>query len=59
MRTDDVNQQLSIFNDSFIKYLDKCAPYVTKEITKRYAPWLNDDLRQAMRKRDEARNYRK
>ncbi len=51
MRTDDVNQQISVFNDSFIKCLDKCAPYVTKEITKPYAPWLNDDLRQAMRKK--------
>ncbi len=56
MRTDDVNQQISIFNNSFIKCLDKCAPYVTKEITKPYPPWLNDDLRQAKRKRDEARN---
>ena len=54
--TDDVNQQISIFTVSFIKCLDMCAPYVTKKITKPHAPWLNDDLRQAMRKRDEAQN---
>ncbi len=59
IRTDDVNQQISIFNNSFIKCLDKCAPNVTEEITKHHAPWLNDDLRQAMRKKDEARNNQK
>ncbi len=36
--------------------MDKCAPYVTKDINKPHAPWLNDDLSQAMRKRDVARN---
>ena len=55
MRTDNVNQQVDILNDSFIKCLDKCAPFVTKEIKKSPAPWLNDDLRLAMRKRNEMR----
>ncbi len=54
--TYDVNQQTSIFSNSFTKCVDKCVPYVTKDFTKPNAPWLNDDLGQAMRKRDEARN---
>ncbi len=32
--TDNVNRQVHIFNENFIKCLDICAPVVTKEIKK-------------------------
>ena len=54
--TDNVDLQLNIFNENFIKCLDTCAPVVTKEISRSSAPWLNDDLRLAMQKRDDVRN---
>ncbi len=56
METDDVDLQINIFNDTFIRCLDKCAPVVTREINRPLAPWFNDDLRQAIKKRDDIRN---
>ncbi len=32
LETDDVDVQINIFNDIFIKCLDSCAPVVTKQI---------------------------
>ncbi len=46
--TDDVNKQVELFTEVFIKCLDACAPIVTKEIKRPFAPWMNDDLRRAM-----------
>jgi hypothetical protein len=31
-RTDDVDIQVSIFNDNFVAALDECAPYITRKI---------------------------
>ncbi len=36
--TEDVDKQVSIFNDVFTKCLDKCAPIVTKAVKGRPAP---------------------
>ena len=47
MDTDDVNTQVNIFTENFIKCLDDCAPLVTKSITRPFAPWMNDDIREA------------
>ncbi len=36
----------------FIDCLDECAPYVTKKI-RPHTPWMNDDLKFAMKRRNE------
>ncbi len=40
--TDDVNRQVDVFTCTFIKCLDACAPYVTKQIKRPFAPWMSD-----------------
>ncbi len=47
MDTDHVNTQVNIFIENFIKCLNDCAPIVTKSITRPFAPWMNDDIREA------------
>ena len=42
LNTDDVNKQVDIFSANFIKCLNECAPLVTKEIKRPFAPWMND-----------------
>lgn len=46
--TDDVNAQVNIFNDIFVKCLDVHALFVTRKIKRPLAPWMNDSLRQAI-----------
>ena len=46
--TDNVNNQIKIFNKIFTECLDYVAPFVTKEIRRPYAPWFNEDTRQAI-----------
>ncbi len=55
LMTDDVNYQLKIFNDNFIKCLDRCAPVVTKEIKRPFSPWFTDEIRDAINRRDDVR----
>lgn len=55
MDTDDVNTQVDIFTENFIKCLDDCAPFVTKSITRPSAPWMNNDIRAAMSLRNNTR----
>ena len=38
LRTDNVSNQVIVFNDVFIKCLDLCAPFVTKEIRRPPCP---------------------
>ncbi len=52
METDDVDLQITVFND-LIKCLDKCASVVTRQITRPLAPCFSDDLRQAIKKRND------
>lgn len=59
MDTDDVNTQVDIFTKNFIRCLDDCAPFVTKSITRPFAPWMNDDIREAMSLRNNTRIYLK
>ncbi len=54
--TDDVNYQLKFFNDNFIKCLDRCAPVVTKEIKRPFSSWFTDEIRDAIKRRDDVRN---
>lgn len=48
LQTDDVNKQVEVFNDVFIKCLNECAPVVTKEVRRPYAPWIGEDITLAM-----------
>ncbi len=53
LETDDVDVQISISNDSFIKCLDKCAPIVTKEVTRSSTPSFNNDVSLVIQKRND------
>ena len=48
LQIDDVNKQVEVFNDVFIKCLNECAPVVTKEVRRPYAPWIGEDITLAM-----------
>ena len=50
--TDNVNDQVQIFNHVFIYCLDTCAPYVTKVIKRPPAPWIDTRIKEAMNRRD-------
>ena len=50
--TDNVDTQVHIFNEIFTKCLDSCAPIVTKELTRPFAPWITDDLKALMQERN-------
>ncbi|RUM30450.1 MAG: hypothetical protein DSY42_04590 [Aquifex sp.] len=54
--TDNVNRQVYIFNENFIKCLDICAPVETKEIKRPYTPWFTDELRDAISKKNAIHN---
>ena len=51
--TDDVDKQVCIFNDIFTKCMDMCAPTVTRAVKGRPAPWMCDEIREAMQDRNE------
>ncbi len=57
--TDDVNTHVDIFTATFIDCLNECAPFVTKEVKRPFAPWMNDELWEAMRIRNDTRNQLK
>ena len=50
--TDNVNDQVQIFNQTFIKCLDNHAPLVTRTMKRPPAPWIDDKVRQAMEQRN-------
>ena len=52
LQTDSVNEQVLIFSNVFMICLDMCAPFVTKEITRPPAPWIDNQTKEAMRVRD-------
>ncbi len=51
--TDDVNKQVCIFNKVFSSCLEMCAAIVSKAVKGAPAPWMGDDIREAMKDRDE------
>ena len=53
---DDVNIQVNVYNENFIKCLDQCAPIVTRKITRPISPWFSDELREAIIKRNAIHN---
>ena len=50
--TDSVNDQVKIFTQVFNNCLDNCAPVVTKIIRRPPAPWIDSEIKVAMRVRD-------
>ena len=52
LRTDNVNDQVSIFTSIFIKCLNSCAPFVTREVKRPYAPWIDDEIKEAIKDRN-------
>lgn len=53
--TDDVNRQVEIFTLNFIRCLNTCAPYVTKEIKRPFAPWMTEHLKETIKVKNETR----
>lgn len=51
-RTDNVNDQILAFNTTFNKCLDIGAPFVTRELNRPRAPWIDADIRKLMKERD-------
>ena len=52
LETDSVSDQVQIFTYVFINCLDTCAPFVTKVIKRPPAPWIDTQIKAAMRVRD-------
>ena len=52
LETDNVSDQVHIFNHVFINCLDSCAPFVTKVIKRPPAPWIDTSIKAAMKLRD-------
>ena len=59
LETDNVDKQVETFNKVFRNSLDECAPIVTKEIRRPFAPWITEDIRSSMKQRDETRRILK
>ena len=51
--TDCVNNQVSTFTNVFIKCLDMCAPYITILLSRPPAPWIDSEVKEEMKRRDD------
>ena len=58
LQTDDVNEQVFILKTVMNTCIDAVAPLVTKEIYRPPAPWINNDIKAAIKNRDHLRNIR-
>ena len=45
LTTDDIDRQVGILTVTFNYCLDECAPVVTREISRPFAPWIDQNLR--------------
>ena len=54
--TDDVDNQVRIFNEYFLGCLDACAPKVMKVIKGQPTPWINNEVRSAIIARNDLQN---
>ncbi len=54
--TGDVNIQVNIINENFIKCFDQCAPIAIKKIKRPFSPWFNEELREVINKRNAIHN---
>ena len=57
--TDDANAQATIFTDVFNECLSVCAPLVTRELKRPFAPWIDENLKALMRERNSIQNQLK
>ena len=57
--TDDVDEQVNTFNTIFNSCLDRVAPMTTKCINRPPAPWIDKDIKDNMRYRDDLRSQLK
>ena len=53
LSTDNVNTQVQIFTDTFNTCLNECAPLVTREIRRPFAPWIDEQLRSLINEKNE------
>ena len=52
LSTDNVDTQVPILTNAMNKCIDLCAPLITSEIIRPPAPWITDDLKENIKKRD-------
>ena len=52
LNTDDINRQVHILTSVFNSCLDECAPFITAEITRPPAPWIDDNLKQIIHEKN-------
>lgn len=52
--TDDVNEQVNILTSVINHGLDHCAPLVTKQTCRPPAPWMTDEIREAITAKNKA-----
>ena len=53
LNTDDTNHQVHILTKVFNSCLDECAPFITAEITRPPAPWIDDNLKKIIHEKNE------
>ena len=53
LHTDNANSQVTILTETFNKCLDHCAPIITVELTRPFAPWIDENLRLVIAEKNE------
>ena len=51
--TDDINLQADIFTKVFNNCLDECAPFITTEITRPPAPWIDENMKKIIHEKNQ------
>lgn len=54
-KMDNINDKINFFNNSLLNLFDAYAPLTTRRFTKKYTPWLTDNLKFIMKLRDNAK----
>jgi hypothetical protein len=49
---DDADGQLNLFNHNFLRILDRHAPVKTIKVRYRHSPFVNNEIKELMKKRD-------
>ena len=52
--TDNVDAQVQLFNEVFLQCLDLCAPVVTQELRRPFAPWITEELKNLIQQKNNA-----
>lgn len=55
LQLDDVDDKLLFFNTTILQLFNKHAPLITRKFTKKFIPWLTDNLKLLMTLRDNAK----